>query len=194
MLRFISTLFLIIITFTPFLKAYSTDHHLTKTENQTPSDIAIFTPPTGWQTPDSQSVKLPPRVLAMVIGKAPTTFPPSINLSSESYQGTLKQYLAIVKRMNEEKGYKWKEMGSIKTQSGTASLSQVDTRSQWGDVRLMHTILLKNGTIYIMTASALKSEFSQFYQDFFNSMRSLTIKKETLETDTKINLEKKTIN
>jgi hypothetical protein len=39
----------------------------------------------------------------------------------------------------------------------------------------MHVILLKNGTIYIMTASALKSEFSLYYQDFFKSMRSLRI-------------------
>lgn len=138
-------------------------------------DVASFTPPPGWNLADPKSVNLPPRVQVMVIGKGASTFPPSMNLSSEPYQGTLKQYLQIVKGINQEKGSEWKDLGQIRTQAGPASLSQVDTKSQWGEVRLMHTILLKNGKIYILTASALKSEFSLYYQDFFNAMRSFRI-------------------
>lgn len=145
--------------------------------------IPIFTPPADWQLVDKKSVPLPPRVQMLTVGKGPSAFPPSMNLSSEPYQGTLKQYLQIVKRMNEEKGDTWKDLGVINTKAGQASLSQVDNKSQWGDVRLMHLILLKNGTIYILTASALKSDFSLFYQDFFKAMRSFRMATDLSDLD-----------
>lgn len=135
--------------------------------------IVFFTPPTGWMLADQAS--LPGRVKTMVIGKGPSNFPPSINLSSEPYKGTLKQYLKIVKNMNTAQGYEWKDLGSIQTQAGAASLSQVDTKSQWGTIRLMHVIVVKNGNVYILTASAMKDEFSIFYNEFFKAMRSLRI-------------------
>lgn len=135
--------------------------------------IVLFTPPAGWGLADTTS--LPPHVRAMVVGKGPSAFPPSMNLSWEPYKGTLKQYLKTVKNLNSAHGYEWKDLGTIQTQAGNASLSQVDTKSQWGDVRLMHVILIKNGNVYILTASALKNEFSQFYKDFFASMRSIRV-------------------
>lgn len=138
-------------------------------------DMAVFTPPAGWYLADAKAVQLPPKVKVMVIGKGSYASPPSMNLSLEPFQGTLKQYLQIVKRLNDDRGYDWKDLGSIPTQAGRASLSQVDTKSQWGDNRQMHAILLKNGIIYILTASAMKDEFSLFYQDFFKAMKSLRI-------------------
>lgn len=132
-----------------------------------------FTPPSGWHLAD-QSL-LPTHVKVLVVGKGPSAFPPSMNLSSEPYKGSLKQYLKIVKNMNEARGYQWKDLGIIKTEAGNASLSQVDTKTQWGEVRLMHVILVKNGNVYILTASALKNDFSSFYQNFFAAMRSLRI-------------------
>ena len=136
-------------------------------------DIAGFTPPKGWRLADEKS--LPSTVKVMVIGKSRLPFPPSINLGTEPYKGTLKQYLKIIKAMNDSQGYEWKDLGIIKTESGPASLSQVDTQTEWGDVRMMHAILLKNGHIYILTCSALKEEFSKFYDDFFKSMKTLKI-------------------
>jgi hypothetical protein len=145
------------------------------TESKPNEDMAVFTPPSGWYLADAKSIQLPPKVKVMVIGKGSYALPPSMNLSMEPFNGTLKQYLQIVKRMNDERGYSWKDLGAIKTQAGTAGLSQVDTKSQWGDNRQMHAILLKNGMIYILTASAMKDEFSLFYQDFFKAMKSLRI-------------------
>lgn len=144
--------------------------------------IVSFTPPAGWMLVDPST--LPKRVKTMVIGKAPTAYSPSLNLSTEPYAGTLKQYLKIVKNINTAKGYDWKDLGTIQTQSGTASLSQVDTKTQAGVVRLMHVILVKNGNVYILTAAALKNEFSIFYKDFFASMRSLKVAKDAYEVVT----------
>lgn len=139
----------------------------------------IFTPPQGWFLADPKA--LPPTVKVMVVGKGSSDYPPSINLSTEKFSGTLKQYLKIVKSLNESRGDEWKDLGTIRTEAGDASLSQVDTKSKWGTERLMHVILEKNGTVYILTAAALKNEFPKYYKEFFNSMRSLRINKDALE-------------
>jgi len=131
----------------------------------------LFTPPSGWRVANPKA--LPKSVKAMVVGKGAYEFPPSINLSSEIYDGTLKQYLKRVKEINDSRGAQWKDLGKISTEAGPASLSQVDTKTQWGDVRMMHVILKKENTIYIVTASALQKEFPKFYKDFFNSLKSL---------------------
>lgn len=144
--------------------------------------VVYFTPPCGWMLADSNA--LPGRVRTMVIGKGASGFPPSLNLSSEPYKGTLKQYLKIVKNINDAQGYEWKDLGTIQTQAGAGSLSQVDTKTQWGTVRLMHVILVKNGNVYILTGSALKDEFATFYKEFFTSMRSLKINKDIYEAVT----------
>lgn len=141
--------------------------------------VVLFTPPNNWHLADSKL--LPERVKVMVVGKGPSSFPPSMNLSLEPYKGSLKQYLKIVKSMNDAQGFEWKDLGTIRTEAGIASLSQVDTKNEWGSVRLMHVILMKNGTIYILTASAIKDEFSQFYKEFFAAMRSLRVAKDGFE-------------
>ncbi|WP_068468313.1 hypothetical protein [Candidatus Protochlamydia phocaeensis] len=150
-----------------------------QSEDTLNSGIVLFTPPNGWHFADPSV--LPARVKVMVVGKGPSAFPPSMNLSMEPYKGTLKQYLKIIKSMNDAQGYEWKDLGTIRTEAGNASLSQVDTKSEWGTVRLMHAVLLKNGNIYILTASALKDEFSRFYKDFFAAMRSLRVVKNAFE-------------
>lgn len=139
-------------------------------------ELITFTPPAGWVMGDASV--LPPSVKVMVVGKAHSILPPSINLATEPYQGTLKQYLKTIKKMNDANGNPWKDLGTIRTQAGTASLSQVDFPSKWGDIRMMHVILVRNGHVYILSASSLKSEFPLFYNAFFSSLRSLKIVKD----------------
>jgi hypothetical protein len=145
--------------------------------NQTTEEeeIVSFTPPSGWFLADPKS--LSPHVRVMVVGKSSSTLPPRLNLSWEPYKNSLRQYLKTVKNMNAAQGYEWKDLGNIQTEAGTGNLSQVDIKTQWGELRLMHVILIKNENVYILTASALKEEFSIFYKDFFAAMRSLKIAK-----------------
>lgn len=138
-----------------------------------------FTPPEGWRIAEAD--QLPPNVKIMVVGKGDHTFAPSINLTVEPFKGTLKQYLKLVKAINDSKGSTWQDLGSIKTQAGNANLSQVDNRTEWGETRMMHAILAKNNHIYILTAAALKEEFPRFYKEFFNSLRSLHMNKNVYE-------------
>lgn len=141
-------------------------------------EFAQFTPPQGWRFSTSQP--LPDNIQTMVVGKGQHEFPPSMNLGVEYYGGTLKDYLKVVKAINEAQGSEWKDLGTIRTEAGEASLSQQDMKTNWGDVREMHVILVKNGTVYILTAAALKEEFPKFYKDFFLAMRSLRITRKDL--------------
>ncbi len=130
-----------------------------------------FTPPTGWLSADTKT--LPKHVYYMVVGKGKREFPPSINLGIAPFKGSLKDYLKIVKSINDAQGIAWKDLGSIRTEAGMASLSQVEMHTQWGEIKEMHVILIKDGSAYILTAAALKDEFPDFYKEFFKSMRSL---------------------
>jgi hypothetical protein len=139
------------------------------------SQEAQFTAPEGWRVAETD--QLPPHVQVMVVGKGQLEYPPSINLSTEEFHGTLKDYLQIVKNINQKRGTEWRDLGKIRTEAGEASLSQVNSRTKWGMVRMMHVILVKEDHVYILTASALQSEFSSYYKPFLESLRSLTVKK-----------------
>lgn len=138
---------------------------------------ASFTPPAGWHIADPKA--LPKSVKVMVVGKGAYEFPPSINLGTETYSGTLKQYLKRIKQINASRGAQWKDLGTIRTEAGNASLSQVELKNQWGDVKMMHVILLKDGIVYIMTAASRKDEFPRFYKEFFSAMRSFKLSDDT---------------
>ncbi len=138
------------------------------------SEIVSFQPPLGWKKAEANS-SLSPNIKALVIGPSDSLVPPSINLATESYSGTLKDYLKIVRSIGIKKGSNWKDLGSFNTKAGKGHLTQLDTQSVWGDIRMMHVILLKNGVIYILTAAALKSEFPSHYKSFFDSLSSLQI-------------------
>lgn len=142
-------------------------------------EVVIFTPPSGWRLADTNA--LPSSVKVMVIGKGKSPFPPSMNLAMQPYKKSLQQYLKTVKAINASQDAEWKDLGSIQTEAGPASLSQVDRKTEWGEERMMHVILLKNEQIYILTASALKEEFPQFYKDFFAAMKSLRLSKDIFD-------------
>jgi len=132
-----------------------------------------FRPPEGWKS--AESSQLSSRVKSMVVGTSAKGYPPSINLATESYSGTLKDYLKVIKSINDAKGILWKNLGDISTDAGVGNLSQVENKTQWGDIRMMHVVLLKDGVIYILTATALKDEFPGLYKDFFKAFRSLNV-------------------
>lgn len=133
-------------------------------------DGALFLPPEGWMIADRS--KLTKHIQLMAVGKSSGIYPPTINLATESFSGTLQDYLKVVKDINHSKGSRWKSLGNIQTKSGKASLSQAEATTQWGEVRMLHLITLKNGVIYIVTATAMKDEFASYYPQFFKALQS----------------------
>jgi hypothetical protein len=132
-----------------------------------------FQPPEGWHLADPKS--LPTHVKIMVVGKGSHTFPPSINLAYDEFKGTLKDYLKVVDAINKRLGAEAKDLGIIQTLAGQAQLIQIDSKNVWGIERQMQVIIVHHGIAYILTASALKDEFSKFYPHFFKSLKSLKI-------------------
>lgn len=135
--------------------------------------VVSFAPPTNWKMAEESS--LSKNVKAMVIGPATGHVPPSINLATEVFNGSLQDYLNVIKSISKAKGSSWKDLGTIVTPAGTASLSQLDNDTKWGKMRMMHAILYRDGTIYILTAAALKDEFPTYYPQFFSALKSLSI-------------------
>lgn len=135
-----------------------------------------FTPPKDWVTVDPKT--LPQQVKILVKGKGENGLPPSLNLAIEETDMDLKSYLQTIKKLHESNNEnEWKKLGSIQTSSGRAILTQIDTKTVWGDIRMMQTIILRNRRAYILTATALKDEFPEFYREFFQSIQSLKIGK-----------------
>jgi hypothetical protein len=130
-------------------------------------------PPKGWLP--AKEGELPSHVHAAFIGKGGFFLPPSLNVASEPFRGSLKEYLQIVKSINKSKGAIWRELGTIETKAGIGSLSQVDATTPQGALRMLHAIILKDEVIYIVTGAAQREEFPRFYEPFFSAMRSLEI-------------------
>ncbi len=134
----------------------------------------LFTPPPGWRLVDPKN--LPKSVLVMVVGKGEGEFPPNMNLGFENYSGSLKDYIRkIVKVQLDSTHAEWKDLGTIQTEAGDAQLLQIENKTKWGVERQMMVLLKNEGTIYMLTASAIREEFPKYYKEFFNSLRSLKI-------------------
>lgn len=143
-------------------------------KNKDAPGAVLFTPPQNWKMVDPKV--LPKHVLAMVVGSGQTDFPPNMNLGYEKFDGSVKEFIRKVVKVELETTHtEWKELGTIQTTAGIAQLIQVDSATKWGQERQMQAFIKQDDTIYILTASALRNEFSTYYKEFFNSIRSLTI-------------------
>ena len=132
-----------------------------------------FTPPKDWMALDPRA--LPKNTRFMVIANQKQGLSPSMNISEEKFNGSLKEYLRIVQKLKKESAEKWQEIGMTSTKGGKGSLSQTFTNSEWGKIKMLHFITKQSGTIYIITAAALEKEFPKFYNSFFEAIRSFKV-------------------
>lgn len=138
------------------------------------SEFCYFIPPEGWNLADMS--KLSPRVKICFIGKSSSNLLPSVNLATEEVSVTLKTYLDIVKRDCEsDPNCLWRDLGKYNTSFGEGRLTEREVKTQWGVSRQAQLIVIKDQRAYILTAGALKEEFSSHYQDFEKVFRSLAV-------------------
>lgn len=161
---------------TPLLRAaaplVSTNSTTTLAGEAAKKEKAItFVPPQGWLMAEPK--ELPPGVKIMFVGKGKGVFPPSINLGTESYRGSLEQYIKTIEAINRSQGARWNALGSLSTPAGKGCLYQEESHTKWGEVRMIHLILYADGTIFILTAAAAKEEFATHYKSFLAAMSSL---------------------
>ena len=133
-----------------------------------------FSPPQGWSMANREGI--PDKIKIMVVGTTSSHFPPSISLGYEPYTGTMEEYVAEAKKVNAALKSDFRDLGTFDTTAGKGRLVQIDSPSEWGDIRILHLFLIRDKTLIVITAASLKSEFKIFYQDFFASLKSLQIK------------------
>jgi hypothetical protein len=138
-------------------------------------EYGYFIPPKDWNL--AQPEKPSPCIKALFIGKNPNGFSPSINLTTEKTNLSLKDYLSAVKKLYKEDPLvaEWKDLGPFPTQLGEGNLSQLDKQISSGTVRLMQLITIKNHVAYVLTAGAIKEEFAKYYKEFAASFSSFNV-------------------
>lgn len=154
-------------------KASATPEELHNLYNKltTEPGSVTFTPPADWSFADP--TQLPSNIKMMVIGKAKNDFPPSINIGFEEYQGNSKQFLAAIKRINQQRNAETKDLGTVRTSAGPVMLLQVDSKTKWGNERQLQAILKYEDKMWFLTCSAIKEEFADYYRVFFDAIKSL---------------------
>jgi hypothetical protein len=144
------------------------------TTEQKPTYFCYFLPPKGWDIVDPRT--LSPRVQISFFKKKSEGFCPSINLAIENVDISQSEYLKAVKNIQEsDRANRWRHLGKVHTSGGVAELTEIDTQSDWGPVRMLQLILVKHGNAYVLTAAALKKEIPQLYREFQTAFRSLQI-------------------
>ncbi|HEX4840431.1 MAG TPA: hypothetical protein VFU89_08330 [Rhabdochlamydiaceae bacterium] len=134
----------------------------------------FFIPPKGWQFADQS--KLSHRIKICFLGKTSNNLQPSVNLATEKVNISLKAYIEIVRSdCAKDPNCVWRDLGKYHTPLGEGRLTEREMKTKWGLARQVQLIVIKDNQAYILTAGALKEEFSSHYQDFEAVLKSLTI-------------------
>ncbi len=136
--------------------------------------FCYFIPPQGWEINDPRI--LSSRIQISFFKKKSEGFCPSINLAIESIDVSQTDYLKAVKQIQEKnRSNRWRKLGKIHTAAGVADLTEIDTTTDWGPVRMLQLILVKHSKAYVLTAAALKKEIPSLYKEFQTAFRSLQL-------------------
>ncbi|MBI3237178.1 MAG: hypothetical protein HYZ48_05730 [Chlamydiales bacterium] len=148
--------------------------HLVLAAVQESPPLCYIIPPKEWEVADPQI--LSKSVQIAFFKKKSGKFRPSINLSTESTLLSLERYLKAIQKIHERNPQnRWRRLGKAHTLAGVGELTEIDTITDLGAVRMLQLILIKGGCAYIVTAAALKEEISEHYQAFQNALRTLCI-------------------
>jgi len=116
---------------------------------------------------------LSPRVHIAFVGKG-SGLAPTVNLATEPVTITLQAYVDAVRKIHiADPNAKWRDLGRFDTLLGAGKLTELEVATEQGKARLMQLMVVKEGLAYILTACALKEEFSKYYKLFDATFHSL---------------------
>lgn len=133
----------------------------------------LFTPPDGFEIADPKTPTQ--RAICGFIHKDKSGFCPSIHLTHEKISCSFEQYLQIIEKQAREKKRKWRKMGVLKTQSGPATIIEIELENHFGKIALMQALLPKGQDVHILTAGALKKQLSQYARSFEQTFQSMQV-------------------
>lgn len=133
-----------------------------------------FHPPKDWLIADPTN--LPKEVKIAFIQSERKMITPSINLTLEKVEVPIETYIKEVKKIHQvDRLTQCRELGILKTNSGNAYLLEITMKKEWGDVRILQSILIQDGYAHLMTGLSLKKDFMKYHELFLSTFKSLTI-------------------
>jgi hypothetical protein len=134
----------------------------------------FFIPPEGWMPAAKEN--LSPLVKVGFLDPKNFGFRASLNLAEEEIDCNLEEYLEAVKNIHTNDHHNiWSNLGHYPTKAGPAVLTQIDSTSSWGSIRILQLILVRDTKAYVLTAAASKKQFSKYLSAFKAAFNSLTI-------------------
>jgi len=134
----------------------------------------FFMPPNKWKLADPK--KLSPMVEACFLGKGKTAFYPSINIATEEIDISDKEYISIVVKMHkDDPNIEFRRFGKIKTQAAIADLFELTTKTNFGTVKMLQTIIVKDNKAYVLTGSMHIDDFKTMSKTILKTFQSFQI-------------------
>ena len=139
------------------------------------ANTLTIVPPKGWDC-ISDTEQLPQKVRMIYVGTGKGQFSPSINLACEETTMLPDEYMALAKSYHEgQSDTRCKSLGTIETRAGVANLLQIDRPTQWGNVRFIQAVVIREENAYVITATCLQEEFAALSSQLFKSIQSFII-------------------
>jgi hypothetical protein len=134
----------------------------------------LFTPPKEWHKNPSSLPSSKVKVSYFI--KAKKEFCPSINLIEEKVSSSMEKYLKSIQKMYEsDSENRFRRLGTLKTKAGTAHLTSLDMTTAQGKVRILQSLFLQEGVVYILTGAVLQEDFGRYQKDITDSFRSFSL-------------------
>jgi hypothetical protein len=142
-------------------------------------DFGYFRPPDNWNCANPKSLSESVEIGFFTKGKK--GFAPSINLAKEDGAQSLKEYLKCVKDIHtSDPNISWRLLGDFHSKAGKGALCEIIMKNQWGKIRMLQYVVVKNNRAYVLTGASHTDEFSSLRKQFLNSFRSFTITNDLL--------------
>lgn len=149
-------------------------------ESYESSPFAFFTPPPNWLIVNSE--KQSPGIKIGFIASKRKIFTPALSFAIEKISHKQAYLKAVKSHHFKNRFHRLTDLGEFETKSGQAHLFQIDLKNNWGNIRILQSILIKDQRAYILTGSCLKKDFQTISQLFIQTFRSLTISKDLLSS------------
>ncbi len=137
-------------------------------------DYHFFVPPNKWKLVDPK--QLSPMVEVCFFGKGKTAFHPSINIATEEIDIPGSEYVSIVVKMHrDDPNIEFRELGKIKTKSNIADLFELTTKTNFGPVKMLQAVIIKDAKAYVLTGSMHTDEFKTMSKTILKTFQSFQI-------------------
>jgi len=134
----------------------------------------FFIPPDNWKLADPK--KLSPMVEVCFLGKGKTSFYPSVNIATEEIDISAKEYMSIVVKMHKnDPNIEFRALGKIKTKAATADLFELTTKTNFGLVKMLQMVVIKDKKVFVLTGSMHIDEFKTLSKSILRTFQSFQI-------------------